>query len=438
MESIETTVTSACSVILNPELRERQIRMMADAIRAERGPLFVFTEEESRKFVEYVHRAYHRAIITPNRAIGVDFGSAYSEANTQCALNAFHMSGVGGGSEGKANVTLGFPRMLELFNATKDIRNPSCRFMFKNKHTLDEAYMGAKTIENVSIETFLLGIEAMDRDTTYPWYSFYRKNVCKVLSDDEPGYAICMTFNMVELYRHSITLFDIVERIHSHYADIYACCSPDSIGKVIAVLPRAEIPETSILMYLRFSIDKLKRIWISGIHGIAKCYVQQIKEAFVVETEGSNLRALMANASIMFNNTYSNDIMEVYHVLGIEATREVLIKEIRLVLENSGINNMALYIIEFIVDTMCMTGFVKPVSRYGISNDVGCLAKACFEQCMSVITDNALLGKVDPLRSISANIALGKLIPAGTGSNIELYNKPVSYPEWPVLDVEIA
>jgi len=46
--------------------------------------------------------------------------------------------------------------------------------------------------------------------------------------------------------------------------------------------------------------------------------------------QGSNLRQILNSAFIEFSQTVSNNVREIYDMLGIEATREFLIEESKL------------------------------------------------------------------------------------------------------------
>ena len=49
------------------------------------------------------------------------------------------------------------------------------------------------------------------------------------------------------------------------------------------------------------------------------------------------------------------------------------------------------------------------------------LSAAAFQETTKVLTDAALMGKIDPLLGLKENVIIGKLIPAGTG--MDLYQK---------------
>jgi len=91
---------------------------------------------------------------------------------------------------------------------------------------------------------------------------------------------------------------------------------------------------------------------IKGIRNIKKLYFNQRKvfevnndgqisklknDEFVLDSEGANLKDIMNIDDIDYTRCTSNDIFEVKNVLGIEAAREVILREIRFILDVYGI-----------------------------------------------------------------------------------------------------
>ena len=69
-----------------------------------------------------------------------------------------------------------------------------------------------------------------------------------------------------------------------------------------------------------------------------------------------------------------------------------------------------------IADYMTHEGAYKPLNRNGIGSSVSPLLKMSFETTVSFLTDAAITGDTDTLKSASANIVLGKPPKCGTGS----------------------
>ena len=123
----------------------------------------------------------------------------------------------------------------------------------------------------------------------------------------------------------------------------------------------------------------------------------------------------MKESFVDYTQTLSNDVNEIYRVLGVEAARSLLITEIL-----SVINEGAGYIngrhVELLCDTMTSKGFLTSINRQGINRgDIGPLAKCSFEDTTDQLIKASIFGERDKLQGVSSNIMLGQVIPSGTG-----------------------
>ena len=115
------------------------------------------------------------------------------------------------------------------------------------------------------------------------------------------------------------------------------------------------------------------------------------------------------------SRTFSNDINEIYHVLGIEAARQAIINEVYKVIESQGLNINIRHIM-LVADTMCATGIIKGITRYGVvSEKASVLARASFETPIKHLINAALEGEVDNLTSVVENVMINQPVPLGTG-----------------------
>ena len=142
-----------------------------------------------------------------------------------------------------------------------------------------------------------------------------------------------------------------------------------------------------------------------------------------IDTEGSNLIDIVKHRAVDPIRTISNDIHEVYDVLGIEACRHVLINEINEIFEqaSSYVNSRHLALL---ADVMTNKGSLMSIDRHGINkSDRGPLAKCSFEETPDVIAKAAIFGELDSVNGVSSNIMLGQEVPIGTGSIDVLFDE---------------
>jgi DNA-directed RNA polymerase II subunit RPB1 len=140
------------------------------------------------------------------------------------------------------------------------------------------------------------------------------------------------------------------------------------------------------------------------------------KDLWILDTTGTNLLDTLALDYIDSTRTYSNDIKEIFDVLGIEAARQVIYNEFFDVMDYSGvyINHHHL---SLLCDRMTCTQEMTSIFRSGILNDnIGPIAKATFEVHTEVLLDAARHGEFDHMRGVSANVMCGQYGNFGTNA----------------------
>ena len=148
-----------------------------------------------------------------------------------------------------------------------------------------------------------------------------------------------------------------------------------------------------------------------------KSYIKQ--DEWVLDTKGINLLEIFQNNNIDLSRTVSNDIYEIYALLGIEAARQVILSEIREVIDSSGsyVNYRHL---SLLCDTMTFKGSLMSIDRFGINRaTTGPLAKCSFEETTDQLFKASIFGELDKLEGVSSNIMMGQIVPGGTG-NVEV------------------
>ena len=184
-----------------------------------------------------------------------------------------------------------------------------------------------------------------------------------------------------------------------------------------------------IYILKNFQEKLLNSIVLKGVKNIRKVVLRKItdnvvydegnfkkEEIWVLDTVGTNLLDVISLDFIDQTRTYSNDIIEIYKLFGIEAVRQSIYNELAEVIEFDGA-----YINSHHMDILCdrMTGSIKLCSmfRHGINNDdIGPLAKASFEETPEMFLKAARHAELDHMRGVSANIMCGQEGYFGTSS----------------------
>ena len=135
----------------------------------------------------------------------------------------------------------------------------------------------------------------------------------------------------------------------------------------------------------------------------------------ILTTAGINLNYIKCIKGIDFYKTFINDIQQTYIHFGIEAARNMIIKEIYDLYNNSG-NQVGYTHVALLADVMTNNGSIISIDRHGLNRlDTDPLSRATFEQTVDQLIEAALFNEVDHLRSVSSRIMVGKAIKGGTG-----------------------
>jgi len=136
---------------------------------------------------------------------------------------------------------------------------------------------------------------------------------------------------------------------------------------------------------------------------------------WIIKTEGTNLAGVVNIDGVDITRTVSNHIHEVEKLYGIEAARNMIIRESQKVLEQQGLDVDLRHLL-ILADLMCNTGTIQSIGRHGISGSKSSVfARAAFEVTVNQLLDAGLYGEEERLLGIPENVIIGQVIPIGTG-----------------------
>ena len=164
----------------------------------------------------------------------------------------------------------------------------------------------------------------------------------------------------------------------------------------------------------------LPRKIIDNVKNVDGVYIK--KDLWVLDTVGSNLIDLLSNDNIDANRTFTNDIQEIYRVLGIEAMRQAVFNELSEVIEFDS-TYINYHHLSLLADRMTASDNPISIFRHGINqDDIGPLAKASFEETPEMFLKAARHAELDNMRGISGNVMCGQQGYFGTNSFQVLLN----------------
>lgn len=383
------------------------------------------------KLKQELERQYWSSLIQPGESCGVVTAQSIGERQTQQTLSAFHMTGLT-----IKTVVTGVPRFTELTSATKDPKVVSCSIHFiESNQSIQELRKAVNhTMAELTLKNLTKNYTIVQDKQPEDWYDIFKT----LYSGDfeAEGYNYCLSYQLdvEKLFEFSLPLSFIASRLEGEYEDLKCVFSPEHLGQLDIFVDTKDIqfPENSPnfiedldgdsarYIYLEeIVVPRLESIIICGIPGIKNIFFDKrsVKdnEEWIVETEGSNYKAVLAHPLVDVSKTVSDNMWDIFNTLGVEATRAFLIDEFSKVISSDGtfVNQSHIMLL---VDIMTFSGTVISISRYGLKKEnCGPMAKASFEESLDNFLRAGVYGEKESTNGVSASIMLGKLPRIGTG-----------------------
>ena len=385
-----------------------------------------------------------------------------AELLSACALLSlcsFHYAGVS-----SKNVTLGVPRLREIINVAATVKTPSLLVHLQPGVAKDAD--AAKTVLNKLEFTTLANVT----ERTEIYYDPEPEQTCveedrefmsfyfEIPDDDfamdaASPWMLRFVLDRKKKENKDLSNAEIAERINSDWnGDLKAIFSNDNAAKLVLQIRfkqddsdkagssssssgggadgGEDAAQDDDIFLKKVEENLLNTMELRGIKGITKVFMREEKKSrflgsgqydaselcWVLDTEGVALQRVMTVDEVDAVNTTSNVITEMFDVLGIEAARASLLKEVRAVIEFDGayVNYRHL---AMLCDVMTFRGHLMSITRHGINrNDTGPLMRSSFEETVEILVEAAAFAEPDHLRGVSENIIMGNLAPLGTGA----------------------
>lgn len=321
----------------------------------------------------------------PGEAIGIVTAQSIGEPGTQMTLRTFHFAGIK-----ERNVTLGLPRLIELVDARKVPSTPTMDIYLKPEYSKNREKV-AEIAKSILYTRFNDLVEKVEID--------FENNIRFILNDKRLNEHGCDAEDVFNILKSSKKKLDI-EMEDSNI-----------------IIVKAPSEDGTLLSGIR---DKILNTRIKGIPSIERVTVIKQGEEWMIQTSGSNLAKVMAIDAVDTSRTTTNNIYEIANVLGIEAARTALIKEITNTLEEQGLEVDIRHIM-LVADVMTSKGVLQQIGRHGIAGTKSSvLARAAFEITVPTLAQAAVKGEVEILKGVTENVIVGSTVPVGTGM-VELY-----------------
>jgi len=375
--------------------------------------------------------------------------------NGMAIEDTFHFAGVAS----KSNVTRGVPRIEEILSLSSEPKNPSLTVFLKEEDSTDKdkARSIMYMLEHTKLKEIVKSVEICfdpddlntlieeDKDTIEQFKAFESMaNECAAVTmsdeNEKSKWIVRMIMDPEIMLEKNITMDDVNFTLNNCFENQISCVYSDyNADKLIFRIRMMEIIKNNtgkgknktkvnpldqsdqIYILKNFQDQMLENVVLRGIKGINKVILRKIKDnviesngsyakqdIWVLDTIGSNLLDILGLDYIDDTKTFSNDIVEIYNVLGIEAARQIIMNELMEVISFDG-TYINYHNYSVLVDRMTFTHKMISIFRHGINNDnIGPIAKASFEETPEMFLKAARHADLDTLRGISANIMCGQ------------------------------
>jgi|694.fasta_scaffold00787_57 DNA-directed RNA polymerase beta' subunit len=424
-----------------------------------------FSKDMFDWLVLQIYDYFNEALAQPSEMVGVIAAQTIGEMGTQMTLDSFHVSG----TAAAVKATSGVPRLKEILSATKKTKTPTLTIFMKpdvasvinpvmaedgieyNDDRIDKTKVIAMNIKNSIEITKLSDIleyseiywdkdqfdSALEKDKGIleiynkfkPLYESVNKNFSKSC------WVLRLKFNKEKMISYGLRMIDIYTKLNKVYNKYIDCIySDDNAEECIFRIRLTEYAckdienkdEIAAIKAMEHNI--VYQVLLKGYKGINKVSLNKNKYElynedkgvfdkvveWVLDTDGTNLMEILSNPNIDSTRTISNDIREIYNVLGIEAARNALYKEL---VNVTGEGSMNYRHLSLLIDTMTFKGNLMSIDRHGINRTASsALSKSSFEESVDMLINASIFSEYDNTSGISPQVMLGKVPNCGSGN----------------------
>ncbi|KRX23439.1 DNA-directed RNA polymerase II subunit RPB1, partial [Trichinella nelsoni] len=398
-----------------------------------------------------VETRFNLAQVQPGEMVGALSALSLGEPATQMTLNTFHYAGVSA-----KNVTLGVPRLKEIINVSKSPKTPSLTIFLTGLAARDAEYckdvlcrIEQTTLKKVALNTALYydpdPLNTVIQDDQ-EWVSIFYEILPPLDLEEISPWVLRIEVDQKRMTDKKMTMQSVAEKINQSFGDdLRVIYTDDNAERLVfririargrgSKLEEEAVDRMEDDVFLRIiESNLLTDMTLQGIESISKVYMllpssddkkrfvinadgeYQAVSEWILETDGTSLLKVLSDPAVDATRTYSNHICEIFEVLGIEAVRKAVEKEIKHVISFDGsyVNYRHLALL---CDIMTAKGHLMAITRHGINRqEIGPLMRCSFEETVDILMEAAAHAEEDLLLGVSESIMLGQLARLGTGS----------------------
>jgi len=336
-----------------------------------------FSNTQKEKIIEIVKKEYTNSSFEPGEAIGIISAQSISEPATQMTMRTFHFAGSAG-----IRITLGLPRLIEIFDAKKEPTTSTMTLYLKKEYNnKEDSERIAEKIAEKRLRNFVLSV-----------------------SLDLTNKKIKIKFKKLKKTQKNEIISKLRKRLKSYKVSLRE--------SILIIEPSEKEPLIKDLQKIK---KKLLDLCVAGISRVRNAIVVKDGNDWVIRTFGSNFLGVMELDEIDVMRSYTNNIQEIASVLGIEAARNAIIRETKNTMKQQGLDIDERHVI-LVSDIMTFSGEVRPIGRYGVAGmKPSILTRAGFEETIKHLVKASVKQEEDNFNAIFDNVMINQQIPVGTG-----------------------
>ena len=431
---------------------------------------YKLTKEAFQWVINNIESQFLRSVVHPGEMVGVLAAQSIGEPATQMTLNTFHFAGVA-----SKKVTSGVPRLKEILNVAKNMKTPSLTVYLEDGYSNDQekAKVIRSAIEHTTLKSVTVASEIYydpdprstvieDDEEIIQLHFSLLDDETEASLDQQSPWLLRLELDRAAMNDKDLTMGQVGERIKETFRnDLFVIWSEDNAEKLIircrVVRPKSLDAETEAEedhMLKKIENTMLENITLRGVENIERVvmmkYDRKVPSAtgeyekvpeWVLESDGVNLAEVMQVPGVDATRIYTNSFIDIMEVLGIEAGRAALYKEVYNVIASDGsyvnYRHMAL-----LVDVMTTQGGLTSITRHGFNRaNTGALMRCSFEETVEILFEAGASAELDDCRGVSENVLLGQMAPVGTGAFDVMIDEEslVKYmPEQKITELEVG
>lgn len=384
---------------ISKEANDNAVIMMKIALRFHLCSKKMILEEKMTKnsfkwLMGEIKSKFDKSLVHPGEMVGSVAAQSMGEPATQMTLNTFHSAGIS-----SKNVTLGVPRLKEIINVAKNIKTPSLAIHLQQEYSKDQNIMREvqSSIEHTTLEHVMMKSEIYydpnPEETIIPddkdiidLYKIAPALEDEIGLDKLSPWLLRFQLDDNKIMERRLNIEEIRDKIHFFYPKLVNIMHSDINSQEVTMRIRMKKfdkdSDDELQTLKNLEVELLKSMSLKGYPEITKVYAKTIdytyfseeigsfkktkKEHWLLETDGVALAKVMNEEYVDFSRTTSNDINEVFTVLGIEAVRQSIMNELRQVL-----GAYSIYVnyrhVATLCDIMTQRGIITSITRHGIN-----------------------------------------------------------------------